>query len=159
MRMGLRRSLLLAAAAPSGSRYSLHGQMRFNRQNGSLSGHLGHRSSIHRAKMAGQTAGQDPGREGLTIGLGPLQATIRNDSHGGLRWKLHIWAFSLRGRAPEKSVLCSGISACPLSALWKSHLFPHLHGFSNILNFRKQHLHHSFAETRMITVPPEIIKP
>lgn len=47
------RGLFLAAATSSDSRYSLCGQMRFNRQNGSVNGHLGHRSSTHMARMAG----------------------------------------------------------------------------------------------------------
>jgi len=47
------RSLFLAAATSSDSRNGLYGHMRFNRQNGSLNAHPGHRSSTHMARMTG----------------------------------------------------------------------------------------------------------
>lgn len=84
----------------------------------------------------------------------------KNNLHGGLYWKLHIWAFSLRSSFSRKICL----------VVWHLHLYllcsvkvlchsRHLRRDSEMsLSSEKSNLNHSFAEINMITISPEIIK-
>lgn len=95
-------SLFLAAVASFGSRYSLCGQIRFSRQNRFLNGYVGHSPSIYMAwlgKLLGKIQEKRVDYRVWTI-LGN-----KNNLHGGLYWKLHIWAFSLRSSFSRKICL------------------------------------------------------